>query len=132
MACIFLAFLLGLILGTIIYPQVKDAFAIREPIVLAIEHRLTMLAVGKPVFNGDSTVITHSFKGKPNHVYTIEYSPDLMAGWENGDKHHTTDDGVFHATFNKKGNHSDNWNQHMFFRVSEISQSENTLIAHND
>lgn len=91
-----------------------------------------MLSIGKPEFNGKQTIVTHMFKGKPDHVYAIEYTPDLMTGWESGDKHHTTDDGVFHATFGKDGNHAENWNQRMFFRVSEIQEVENPLLVNND
>jgi hypothetical protein len=129
LACIFLAFLLGLILGTVFYPQVKDIVAVRDPVALSIEHNLTIMTVGKPAFDGEKTTVTHMFKGKPNHVYSIEHTSDLLNGWENGDKHHTTTDGVFHATFDKVGNHLENWSQKMFFRVSEISKPENTLLV---
>ncbi len=104
----------------------------QDSIALALEHNLTMLTVGKPNFDGTRTIITHMFKGKPNHVYAIEHTADLTTGWEDGDKHHTTDDGVFHATFAKDGDQSENWGQKMFFRVSGITTPENNLVVNND
>lgn len=132
LGCIALAFLLGVVLGAVFNQNIKNNLLPQDPVALSIEHRLTMLAVGKPAFDGKKTVITHMFKGKPNHVYAIEYSPDLTTGWKAGDKHHTTDDGIFHATFDKDGNHTENWNQSMFFRVSEIGTPENNLLVNND
>ncbi len=129
--CVFFAFVLGLILGTIFYQNIKNILLPLDPVALSIEHNLTMLAVGKPEFNGKQTVITHMFKGKPNHVYTIQHTSDLSEDWENGDKHHTTDDGIFHVTFDKNGDQSEKWNRHMFFRVTEITKPETTHIANN-
>lgn len=124
--------MLGVALGTIFHQDIKNILISRDSVALSIEHKLTMLSIGKPEFNGKQTVITHMFKGKPNHVYAIEYTPDLLSSWEFGDKHHTTDDGVFHATFGKDGNHTESWNQRMFFRVREIQQVENPLLVNND
>lgn len=104
-----------------------------EHAAISIEHKLELLTVGKAQYDGTNTTITHTFQGKPNHIYTVAHTADLSNPWEMGEQHHTTDDGTFYVTISKKGDQTTKWNQSMFFKVTKVDIGEQPkLLAHHD
>lgn len=127
-----LSFLAGSIIAWVFYPTFKNWIKLAPVEIKVIEHRLALLKVGKAIFDGEKTLATHMFKAIPNEVYRLEYSTELGGSWENGEQHHTTEDGVFYATLIKKGNHLKDWEQKMFFRLVHVTQPENPLLAQHN
>lgn len=86
---------------------------------------LALAGVGTPLYDGTSTMVTHSFTAPPASILIVEYSVPSE------ETEHTwtasapveTGSGSFHLTFRAPGDRRTAWSYRMFFRAKYPSDS---------